>query len=147
MRAGVLQKIGVLDEDDPDGIDRPFRKAELESIWPRFETSSERHGSRVADRYDDFRRLNAQVAAIVPGSGPRLRSWRSLVDSPFPALADDGTISGEAFRGRDRYLVRHRSRNKVVFQEGDRPTRDGTFEEDVGWEGGSSDSPLAVRVQ
>lgn len=32
MRAGVLRRIGVLDEDDPDGIDRPFRKAELESI-------------------------------------------------------------------------------------------------------------------
>ncbi|WIV65975.1 hypothetical protein [Natrialbaceae archaeon AArc-T1-2] len=32
MRAGILWKIGVLDEDDPDSVDRPFRKAELESI-------------------------------------------------------------------------------------------------------------------
>lgn len=32
MRAGVLRTIGVLDGDDPDGIDRPFRKAELEAI-------------------------------------------------------------------------------------------------------------------
>jgi hypothetical protein len=32
MRAGVLREIGVLDEDDPEGTERPFRKAELESI-------------------------------------------------------------------------------------------------------------------
>ena len=32
MRAGILWRIGVLDEDDPDGADRPFRKADLESI-------------------------------------------------------------------------------------------------------------------
>lgn len=32
MRAGVLRKIGALDEDHPDGTERPFRKAELEAI-------------------------------------------------------------------------------------------------------------------
>jgi len=32
MRAGILWTIGVVDEDDPDEGDRPFRKAELESI-------------------------------------------------------------------------------------------------------------------
>ncbi len=32
MRAGILWKTGVLDDDDPDSADRPFRKAELESI-------------------------------------------------------------------------------------------------------------------
>lgn len=32
MRAGTLWKVGVLDEDDPDEADRPFRKAELETI-------------------------------------------------------------------------------------------------------------------
>lgn len=32
MRAGILWRVGVLDEDDPDSADRPFRKAELESI-------------------------------------------------------------------------------------------------------------------
>lgn len=32
MRAGILWKIGVLDDDDPDSADRPFRKAELQSI-------------------------------------------------------------------------------------------------------------------
>jgi hypothetical protein len=32
MRAGVLWKVGVLDEDDPDSAERPFRKAELEAI-------------------------------------------------------------------------------------------------------------------
>lgn len=51
----------------------------------------------IADRYDEFRRLNAQVAAVVPGSRPQLRSWRSLVDPPFPVLADDGAVLGEAF--------------------------------------------------
>ena len=32
MRAGILWKIGVLDEDDPDAAGRPFRKAELEAV-------------------------------------------------------------------------------------------------------------------
>jgi hypothetical protein len=32
MRAGILWRIDVLDEDDPDSAERPFRKAELESV-------------------------------------------------------------------------------------------------------------------
>lgn len=32
MRAGILWRVGVLDTDDPDDADRPFRKAELEII-------------------------------------------------------------------------------------------------------------------
>lgn len=32
MRAGILREIGALNEGDPDGVERPFRKAELESI-------------------------------------------------------------------------------------------------------------------
>ena len=32
MRAGILWKIGELNEDDPDSAERPFRKAELQSI-------------------------------------------------------------------------------------------------------------------
>ncbi|RQG94108.1 hypothetical protein [Natrarchaeobius chitinivorans] len=32
MRAGILWTIGDLDDDDPDSVDGPFRKADLESI-------------------------------------------------------------------------------------------------------------------
>ena len=32
MRAGILWKVGVLDDDAPDSAERPFRKAELASI-------------------------------------------------------------------------------------------------------------------
>ena len=32
MRAGILSAVGELDDDDPTQADRPFRKAELESI-------------------------------------------------------------------------------------------------------------------
>jgi hypothetical protein len=32
MRAGILWRIGHLDEDDPERGDRPFRKAELVAI-------------------------------------------------------------------------------------------------------------------
>ena len=32
MRAGILWKIGQLENDTPDSTDRPFRKAELTSI-------------------------------------------------------------------------------------------------------------------
>lgn len=32
MRAGILEKIGELDEDDPDATERPFRKPTLERL-------------------------------------------------------------------------------------------------------------------
>lgn len=32
MRAGILWKIGELDDDDPERADRPLRKAELEAV-------------------------------------------------------------------------------------------------------------------
>jgi hypothetical protein len=32
MRAGILWKIGELDEDDPEAAERPLRKAQLESV-------------------------------------------------------------------------------------------------------------------
>jgi hypothetical protein len=32
MRAGILSAIGERDTDDPDGLDRSFRKAELEAV-------------------------------------------------------------------------------------------------------------------
>ena len=32
MRAGILWKIGVIDDDDPDKAETPFRKDELKSI-------------------------------------------------------------------------------------------------------------------
>ena len=33
MRAGILWTVGELEADDPADADRPFRKAELESIF------------------------------------------------------------------------------------------------------------------
>ena len=32
MRAGILRSIGEREDDDPEGLDRSFRKAELEAI-------------------------------------------------------------------------------------------------------------------
>jgi len=32
MRAGILASIGERDSDDPEGLDRSFRKAELQAI-------------------------------------------------------------------------------------------------------------------
>jgi hypothetical protein len=32
MRAGILWKLGELDDDDPEEAERPFRKAQLESV-------------------------------------------------------------------------------------------------------------------
>ena len=32
MRAGILWKVGAVDHADPDEVDRPFRKTELETI-------------------------------------------------------------------------------------------------------------------
>lgn len=39
MRAGILWKLGVIDEDDPARAERPFRKAELETIAAALETA------------------------------------------------------------------------------------------------------------
>lgn len=38
MRAGILWKISEVDDDDPDRADRPFRKAELQSILDALQT-------------------------------------------------------------------------------------------------------------
>lgn len=57
----------------------------------------------VAAEYDRFERRNATVAAVVPGSAPKVRAWRRLVDPPFPVLADrDGTLA-EEFVQQTRY--------------------------------------------
>jgi hypothetical protein len=32
MRAGILRSIGEREDDDPEGLDRSFRKAELQAI-------------------------------------------------------------------------------------------------------------------
>jgi len=32
MRAAILRRIGAAEDDDPDGVERSFRKAELEAI-------------------------------------------------------------------------------------------------------------------
>lgn len=55
-----------------------------------------RQAREVADQYGDFRRVNAQVVVIVPGSRPQVRSWRRLVEPPFPVLADADVLFGEA---------------------------------------------------
>jgi peroxiredoxin Q/BCP len=57
----------------------------------------------VAEHYDEFRALNARAVAIVPGSLPQIRSWRRLVEPPFPVVADDDTVFGKAFHQPQRY--------------------------------------------
>ncbi len=38
MRVGILAAIDAVDETDPDGVERPFRKAELRSIAEAVQT-------------------------------------------------------------------------------------------------------------
>lgn len=57
----------------------------------------------IAAEYDEFQRRSATVAAIVPGSAPKVRSWRRLVDPPFPVLADREAALAEAFYQRTQY--------------------------------------------
>lgn len=57
----------------------------------------------IAAEYDEFQRRNATVASIVPGSAPKVRSWRRLVDPPFPVLADREAALAEEFYQRTRY--------------------------------------------
>jgi thioredoxin-dependent peroxiredoxin len=57
----------------------------------------------IAAEYERFERRNAAVAAVVPGSAPKVRAWRRLVDPPFPVLADRDGVLAEAFLQRTRY--------------------------------------------
>ncbi|ELY91004.1 redoxin domain-containing protein [Natrialba taiwanensis] len=57
----------------------------------------------VADAYDRFRRRDVAVAVVVPGSYPKVRSWRRLVEPPFPVLADSETALAAAFTQQTRY--------------------------------------------
>lgn len=41
MRAGILWKLGLRDEDDPSKTKRPFRKPELESIATTLQDASD----------------------------------------------------------------------------------------------------------
>lgn len=57
----------------------------------------------VAEEYDRFDRVDATVAAVVPGPHRKLRRWRRLVDPPFPVLADEDGAVGETFFQSTRY--------------------------------------------
>ncbi|MDJ1432806.1 redoxin domain-containing protein [Halostagnicola sp. A-GB9-2] len=58
---------------------------------------------KIAAEYDEFRRRDATVAAVVPGTHPKVRSWRRLVDPPFPILADDDGVVREEFHQPTQY--------------------------------------------
>jgi thioredoxin-dependent peroxiredoxin len=56
--------------------------------------SCRQHAREVAAESEAFHRRNAAVVAIVPGSAPKVRSWRRLVDPSFPVVADrDGDLA------------------------------------------------------
>lgn len=57
----------------------------------------------IAAEYDEFQRRNATVAAIVPGTAPKVRAWRRLVDPPFPILADRESTLAKEFHQRTQY--------------------------------------------
>lgn len=57
----------------------------------------------VSENEDEFRRVDATVAAIVPGTRPKVRSWRRLTDPSIPILADDDARIAECVRQPQRY--------------------------------------------
>ncbi|WP_459887514.1 peroxiredoxin family protein [Halostagnicola bangensis] len=57
----------------------------------------------LAAEYDEFRRRDVTVAVVVPGTRPKVRSWRRLVDPPFPILADDDGVVREEFHQPTQY--------------------------------------------
>ncbi len=51
----------------------------------------------LADRIEEFRDRNAEVASIVPEPLERVAEWQSAYDLPYPLLADPDAAVGEAY--------------------------------------------------
>lgn len=90
----------------------------------------------ISDEIDTFRNLNATVVAIVPGTYPKVRSWRRLTDPSFPILADDENRLAEAFSRSRRYgtlgqfvsSIGRAPMTVVLDCQGDEPTVGYTYE-------------------
>jgi peroxiredoxin Q/BCP len=50
----------------------------------------------VAERYDDFRALDAEVASVVPEPRERVATWQDRYDLPYPLLGDPDAALGSA---------------------------------------------------
>jgi thioredoxin-dependent peroxiredoxin len=57
----------------------------------------------TAAEIEAFRQRNAAVAAVVPGTVSKVRSWRRLVDPPFPVLADRDGVLADSFGQATKY--------------------------------------------
>lgn len=51
----------------------------------------------VADRIDEFRARDAEVASVVPEPVERVETWQSRYDLPYPLLADPDASVGDEY--------------------------------------------------
>jgi peroxiredoxin Q/BCP len=51
----------------------------------------------LADRYDDFRAREAEIASILPESVAQTREWQAQYDLPYPLLADPDAAVGDQY--------------------------------------------------
>jgi len=51
----------------------------------------------VADRYDEFQQLDAEVISVLPEPVERAREWAESYDLPFPIIADEDTTVSDAY--------------------------------------------------
>jgi peroxiredoxin Q/BCP len=51
----------------------------------------------LADRYEEFRARDAEVASILPESVEQTREWQSQYDLPYPLLADPDAAVGDQY--------------------------------------------------
>lgn len=59
----------------------------------------------VARRYDEFAALGADVVSILPEPVERARKWQEQYDLPYPLLADESTVAGDAYDQPTRFGI------------------------------------------
>jgi peroxiredoxin Q/BCP len=59
----------------------------------------------IADRYDEFEALGAEVVSILPESRDRTRAWQENYGLPFPLLADEDAAVADQYDQPTRFGV------------------------------------------
>jgi peroxiredoxin Q/BCP len=82
----------------------PFRLADVDADFlvlffqrDYYCTNCRAQVQTLADRYEEFRARDAEVASILPESVEQTREWQSQYDLPYPLLADPDAAVGDQY--------------------------------------------------
>lgn len=82
----------------------PFRLADVTSDFlvlffqrDYYCTNCRSQVQTLADRYEEFRARDAEVASVLPESVEQTREWQAQYDLPYPLLADPDAAVGDQY--------------------------------------------------